>query len=230
MKFIFIRHPETMANVNRIIYGQTDSEYSPKGWADVPWVVKEMTGEKVDYIYTSPLKRASYLAGEVAKVVEWKDPSQAGLREEPRMMEMHFGIFEGKTNQEARELYGEGYEAFWYDFNNFKVPGGETFDQVKERVEEFLKELLQEETAKRDPNDLTKPEDPRTKEERIRANSKVVVIVAHSLAIRAALSFLLNIPLDDIWKVEAKPAGIVEIDYTFNYGKLDSCRYQKHRD
>ena len=60
--------------------------------------------------------------------------------------------------------------------------------------------------------------------ERWEAESKTVVIVAHSLLIRGALSWLLNIPLNEIWRIDIKPAAIVEVSYRGGYGFLTGLR------
>lgn len=67
MKLIFIRHPETEANVKRLIYGKTESEYSDRGRASVNAVVEQLSNKKIDAIYSSPRKRAADLAEAIAK-------------------------------------------------------------------------------------------------------------------------------------------------------------------
>jgi broad specificity phosphatase PhoE len=42
--------------------------------------------------------------------------------------------------------------------------------------------------------------------------------------IRGALSWLLNIPLNEMWRFEIKPASIVEVSYRGGYGFLSGLR------
>ncbi len=222
MKLIFIRHPETEANVKRLIYGKTESEYSDRGRASVNAVVEQLSNKKIDAIYSSPRKRAADLAEAIA-TSHSSDSCILNVRIEDRIQEMHFGIFENKTTREAREMYGEGFNDFWHNFAEFQVPEGETLSQVKERTVAFLQELLASETSSESFEELMK-KDPIKAIDQQYVESGTVVIVAHSLVIRSALSWLLDIPLNKIWHIDIKPAAIVEVSYRGGYGFLTGLR------
>jgi alpha-ribazole phosphatase len=222
VKLILIRHPETEANAKRLIYGRTESEYTEKGRASVATVVEQLSEVEIHCIYSSPLKRASDLAKAIADSHS-SDSRKLEVIIDDRLQEMHFGIFENKTNEEARELYGDGFDHFLHDFANFVVPEGESLSQVRDRAVEFLKELLASESSMPTFEEMVK-QDPVKAIERWEAESKTVVIVAHSLLIRGALSWLLNIPLNEIWRIDIKPAAIVEVSYRGGYGFLTGLR------
>lgn len=222
MKLILVRHPETEANAKRLIYGRTESEYTEKGRASIAAVVEQLSNVEIHSIYASPLKRAANLAEAIAEGHS-RDSRKLEVIIEDRLQEMHFGIFENKTNEEAREMYGDGFDHFLHDFANFVVPEGESLSQVRDRVVEFLKELLASESTRETFEEMVK-QDPVKAIERWNAESKTVVIVAHSLVIRGALSWLLNIPLNEIWHIDIKPAAIVEVSYRGGYGFLTGLR------
>lgn len=193
MRLIFIRHPQTQANAARVIYGRTESDYSPQGKQSIPGIVARLEGIRPDRIYASPLKRTAYLAQRIAE--------RHGVEKilfEDRLLEMNFGIFENKTLEEVRAIPGEHYEKLMADYNHYTVPGGESFCQVQARVKEFLDELWSE-----------KAEEAGT-----------YIIVAHSMVIRGALSHLLEIPLDAIWHLRIEPGAVVDVAYDCNYGML----------
>ncbi len=217
MKVIFIRHPETEANVKKLIYGRTESGYSEKGKASVGTVVEQLSDTKIDAIYSSPLRRAADLAEAIAEVHGLE------VTMEDRLQEMHFGIFENKTSEEAREIYGEGFDDFWYDFVNFQVPEGENLGQVRNRAVEFLQELLAPEASGESFADLMK-KDPAKAVALQYEENRTVAVVAHSLVIRGALSWILNIPLEEIWRIDVKPAAIVEVTYRRGFGFLTGLR------
>ncbi len=222
MRLIFVRHPETEANVKRLIYGRTDSAYSEKGEASVEKVVNHMADKHIDAIYSSPLRRAAFLAEAIAE--NHSDGSRKlEVIKDDRLQEMHFGIFENKTNKEAEELYGEGYDQFWHDFANFDVPEGENLGQVKERVVDFLNCICANGTTKKSLRELMK-EDPEKVLEQQHKKSRTVIIVAHALVIKSALSFLLNMPLDKIWHIDIQPAAIVQVSYHNGFGVLTELR------
>jgi alpha-ribazole phosphatase len=220
MKLIFIRHPETEANVRKVIYGRTDSWYSPKGEASVALVTERLRDLEIDRIYASPLKRAAFLAEEITvDHNRRREGEPLKVAHDDRLIEMNFGIFENKSNQEAKELYGEGFEKLWQDFLNFKIPGGENLTQVRDRVVDFLKEICAQEPVGRSLAEELK-EDPIGALEPAKTTEITLVIVAHSLVIRSALSWFLNISLEDIWHIDIKPAGMVEILYRNGYAML----------
>ncbi len=222
MKLIFIRHPETEANVKRLIYGKTESEYSDLGKASVDVVVAQLSGIKIDEIYTSPRKRAANLAVAIAEGHSTDSRSLKVIMDD-RIQEMHFGIFENMTTVEAREMYGEGFDDFWHNFADFRVPEGETLSQVKDRTVEFLQELLADDASLESFEELMKKDPIKAIDQRYMENG-TVVIVAHSLVIRSALSWLLDIPLNKIWHIDIKPAAIIEVSYRGGYGFLTGIR------
>lgn len=225
---IFIRHPETEANVRKVIYGRTDSWYSPKGEASVALVTELLSEVPIDRIYASPLKRAAFLAEQITALHNTRRKENLlKVVYDDRLIEMDFGIFENKSNQEAKELYGEGYEQLWQDLANFEIPEGENLTQVKERVVDFLKEICALEPAGRPLAEKLK-EDPIGALEPSKTKEITLVIVAHSLVIRSALSWFLNISIEDIWHIDIKPAGMVEILYRNGYAMLTKLTSLDH--
>lgn len=219
MRIIFVRHPETEANVKKLLYGRTDSAYSEKGNASIAGVVKEFSEMSIDAIYASPLRRAF----DLAQAISEGNNCQLEVIKDDRLMEMHFGLFENKTNEEAREIFGDGYDDFWHNFVNFQVPEGESMGQVKTRVTSFLNEVTEAGKMKQSFEDLMK-EDPGKAIDLHDRGGKIIVVVAHALVIRGALSLLLDIPLKDIWHIDVKPASIIEVSYHGGFGILTKIR------
>lgn len=208
MRLIFIRHPQTMANAGKLIYGRTESEYSKEGAASVPWVVEQLKHIHIDEMYVSPLKRTKYLAQQIAE-----DHGFADMVLEDRIIEMNFGIFENMTNQAAKEAYPEEYRQLLEHYSSFHIPKGESFQMVQQRVIQFLSELEQRENIEiQAQKEAGKGGDC--------VYEKTIVIVAHSMVIRSALSYLLNISLDDIWHIKLNPAAIADVDYRYGYAML----------
>lgn len=199
MKFIFVRHPETYALANKIIYGQTHSPYTKKGESSVPWVSDQLAREDIKSIYSSPLDRAKVLAGGIAK-------PHAGLtvKIDDRLTEMSVGIFEQMTFQEADAAHPEHARPFLEDFGNYRVPGSELFSEVKERVSDFLKEVIQQ-------------EDEEGKEEH---PERPIIVVSHAMAIRGALSYLFDVELSDLWHLHINPASIIRVKYKDGFAQL----------
>lgn len=215
MRLILIRHPETMANVNKLIYGRTESEYSTRGAASIAWVVEQLRSVSIDEMYASPLQRTKYLAEAIAAAHGFQN-----IQPEERVMEMHFGIFENMSNSQAKEEYPQEYKNLMSKYSSYQIPGGESFQRVKERVTDFLQELRENEVEDERVNvqEQREADSPRSR------NGKTIVVITHSMAIRGALSYLLGISLEDIWHIKLNPASIVDLDYRCGYAMLQQLK------
>jgi broad specificity phosphatase PhoE len=202
LKLIFVRHPETEALVYRIMYGHTHSPYTEKGTKSVPWVADQLASEPVRAVYSSPLERTKTLADAIA--------CTHGLPvvTDERIKEMGVGIFEQMSVADAEKAHPEHLRPFLDDFGNYKAPGSELFSEVKERVGDFLKELIRKEEAK-------------AKEE---VHEGPIVIVSHSMAIRGALAYLFDADLSDLWHIRIHPAAILNVRYRDRFAILEGLR------
>ena len=226
MRLIFIRHPQTQANVARVIYGRTESDYSEEGARSIPGIVAELRDIPVDRIYASPLKRTAFLAGKIAEAYRPEEE----IRFDDRLMEMNFGVFENLSTEEAKALPGGHYDRLMADYSNYVIPEGESFQQVKERVREFLEELKAEEIREQKENGRKAEgacgengegeSEPFEEIAAQYAQRKTYVIVAHSMVIRGALSHLLDISLDAVWHLRIEPGSRVDVLYDYDYAML----------
>lgn len=220
MRLIFVRHPQTEANVEGLIYGRLDAQYSEAGRASIPAIVESLRGVNFDALIASPLSRTKYLAEEIVK-----DHGTAAeeIRFEERVLEMHFGVMEGMTTKEAKEQQKEVYEALMANYEEYVVPGGESCVMVYERVGAFLKELYGEFEGPREKAELSAWDEwsgnvkPAAGS---REREKTVVVVAHSMVIHIALSHLLKIPLHEIWHIKIEPGSIVDLDWRCDFAML----------
>lgn len=208
MRLIFIRHPQTQANVDGLIYGRTESGYSEGGRATIPGILKALQDVSVDAIISSPLQRTRHLAERIA--------ADHGLREEDilidhRMVEAHCGILENLTVEEAVEKYREEYNAMMEDYENYVIPGGESLTMVYERVAGFLEEIYSRYEAPRQQAKDRGETAPR---------EKTVVVTAHSVVIHVALAYLLKLSLKEIWHIKIEPGAVVDLDYRYEFAML----------
>lgn len=111
-----------------------------------------------------------------------------------RIKEQNFGILEDVPYMDAHIKYPDIVKRLFGDIDNYRVPGGENTNEVIARAADFLDELKNEEGA--------------------------VLIVTHSMFLHSAMSYLLNIPRNDMWHFKIDPCMIVRIDYRNNFGVL----------
>lgn len=70
MKIIITRHGETIENKNGTLMGHLPGTLSEEGINQAKKVAQRLSGEKIDFIYSSDLARASDTAKEIAKFHE----------------------------------------------------------------------------------------------------------------------------------------------------------------
>ena len=126
----FVRHGETVWNVENKICGATDSPLTELGHrqaAETAEKIKEQ-GIRADMILCSPLSRAKDTATHISEICG------IPMREEPRLTEQNFGKYEstprnGEEFREAKKQFLNRYE------------GGESMLQLAQRVYNLLDEL-----------------------------------------------------------------------------------------
>ena len=189
MRLLLIRHPETEALKKRIIYGRTESPLTPAGIASIDRAARKLQAADLAALFCSPQERAKVLAEGIAK----GHPGLA-VQIDERICELHCGIYEQMTMEEAEALDAEDAHKFIYEFGFHRPKGGENFEDVKARTGPFLKDVASEFGKEG-------------------YNERPVAVVSHAMAIRSMLSHLFGYGLNDIWHFHLQPTGMLEIDY-----------------
>ncbi|WLD93238.1 histidine phosphatase family protein [Alkalihalobacillus sp. AL-G] len=126
----FIRHGTTNWNLERRAQGQTDIPLNEDGILQAKALGRRFNGEKWDAIYSSDLQRAKKTAEAVCEALNLP------VIEDQRIREIGFGIMEGTNEQERVAQWGPN----WKDLDL----GVETDTAVLERVDPFIKEIVEE--------------------------------------------------------------------------------------
>lgn len=133
-KLYFVRHGETVWNVENKICGATDSPLTERGREQARETGRLLrqkleAGEiRIDEILTSPLSRARDTAEEISKM------TGVPMRVEARLMEQNFGKWEstprdGQDFRLAKENFIDSYD------------GGESMLRVAQRIYNLLDDL-----------------------------------------------------------------------------------------
>lgn len=133
-RIYFVRHGETVWNVENKICGMTDSPLTENGRAQArqTGALVHASGLHIDEILYSPLSRAA----DTAKVIAAATGIPA--REEPRLREQCFGKYEGTPRDGAEFKVSKTHFADRYD-------GGESMLQLAQRLYNLLDELKADE-------------------------------------------------------------------------------------
>ena len=136
MKLLLIRHPATEALKKRIIYGRSESPLTAEGVASIIWAAQKLKDLDLAALYCSPQERARLLADGIAK-----EHPGLPVRIDERICELHCGIYEQLTMEEAMAADPEDAHKFIYEFGFHRPRGGENFEDVKARTGPFLKDV-----------------------------------------------------------------------------------------
>ena len=135
MKLYIIRHGQTDWNIAKKIQGRQDIPLNERGRYQAVCLKKAMENRPVTAVFSSPQIRAMETAKEVASssgsvVIPVKD-----------LMEINYGSWEGKTEEELLQEDRALYEAWWSHPAETAPPGGESIIQVNERCQKAWKEI-----------------------------------------------------------------------------------------
>jgi probable phosphoglycerate mutase len=122
-----VRHGETTSSRDGILAGWDDVPLTERGVAQAEAVRSVLDGSPFAGVWSSDLQRAVRSA-----LLAWGAPVA-----DPRLREINFGELEGKR----WETLDPGYRRALANFTGFNPPGGETLEDVRQRVEGFLSEL-----------------------------------------------------------------------------------------
>ena len=135
MELILVRHGPTEWNALDRFQGRSDIPLSDEGRAVAAAIAAALRDEEIDRIYSSDLIRAS----ETARIIA--DAREMCIVTEPRLCEFDFGRWEGLTWEEIVATDPASRRRAPTAANLYAPKGGETFAQVRRRVESFLDDL-----------------------------------------------------------------------------------------
>jgi len=165
-RLILVRHGNTKLNSGKRFWGKTDVELSDKGIQEAEKLRDRLAKEKINAIYASNLSRARLTAEIIASKRKLNVTTRAELNE------INFGFLEGLTFEEIGKLHPEMAEVLSNWSVKPKFPGGESLDDLNNRVQKFLIRLQKH-----------KPEE-------------TILIVSHAGTLRLLICNLLAIGLE----------------------------------
>ncbi len=169
LKLVIVRHAESEWNPIGRYQGLLDPELTERGKAQAQALARELKKEKIDRIYSSPLKRTFQTAEILAQHLG------APLEKEERVIEIDHGKWSGLLVEEVKERFPEEFDQWIREPHKIKFEGGESLEEVYRRVKEFLNDLKD------------------------RHNNETVVVVSHTVPIRCMYCALLDVDLSKFW-------------------------------
>ncbi|WP_353124555.1 histidine phosphatase family protein [Parapedobacter pyrenivorans] len=179
-----LRHGETTYNADGNRYcGRTDAELTDKGILQAQRVAEALHGHPIDAVYASPLKRA-YRTAEIAS------GSQLPVVKDPRLIELDFGAWEGKTRQEFVAEDPSLWNSWSKSPDRTQAGGsGDTAFDVVHRFDDFFTEMMQ------------------------KHDGQHVLVVAHNGVNRLYLAWKLGMPLKYYRRIVQENSAITIIRF-----------------
>lgn len=195
-RLTLIRHGLTDWNSSGRVQGQTDVPLSDQGRTQARHLARYVRGLEPDaVVYASPLQRAKQTA-------EIAFPDREVVLD-PRLMELHFGDFEGMEKPDANP--SPGWSAWVTDPFEQEAPGGESYRQLRDRMVGWLEALQSPGLASH------------------------VVAVSHSGAIQMLLAHLLGVERPR-WRkrIYIRPTGISRVLFRDGHVMVERVNDTRH--
>ncbi len=173
MDLLLVRHGVSEHNTSDVISGGTSNpNLSQAGVKQVEEVSKIIDNNKIDQVYASPLIRAK-------RTAQILTAFQKDIITDGRLKEMDFGSWEGQHAEELKVKCPDAFDDLGTINSKYTkyAKNGETFEQVADRVEEFLAEIQPY------------------------SNDKTIMVVCHGFVIRSLIARWFKLKIEDVMTV-----------------------------
>ena len=177
---LLVRHGQTDWNSQGRFMGHSDISLNEIGRRQAADLAQRLAGQAIDLIFTSDLQRALETAAIIGRRVG------AEIQADSRLREMHFGLIEGLTFDQAQARYPETV-AGWLEDRDKPPQGGEPYAAFSRRVASFLEMLP-----------AAYPDE-------------TILVVSHGGPIREMLRLALGLPPEGHWYFKIDQATLSEI-------------------
>ncbi len=182
LRLIIVRHAESEWNPVGRYQGILDPDLTERGRKQADLLGRELRKLSIDVLYTSPLRRTY----ETARIVG----QHIGLKPvvDERVREIDHGRWSGLLVEEVKEKFPEEFRIWIEEPHKAKFEGGESLQDVFNRVKGFLEEVRRKHWG------------------------QTVGIVSHTVPIRCMLCVLLEVDLSRFWAFGCDNASYSVVD------------------
>lgn len=132
-----LRHGETDFNRQRRYAGTIDVPLNEAGIRDTISASRKLEEMRFDAVITSTLQRA-------VQTARYLLSEDAGIVQTPLCCERNYGGMQGLTEEEVKTMRPKiMYIYEGDDYHSLNPPGGESFEEVRERAERFFDFILE---------------------------------------------------------------------------------------
>jgi probable phosphoglycerate mutase len=192
-----MRHGQADNNVNRVLVGRhLESHLTEKGQMQVKETAQLLKNMSISKIYSSPVTRAI----ETTQIVG----EELGLDYEidDRLYEIDLGKLAGTNYDEVLNKYGNLFLSFYMgDDSVLSNHGVESFTAVKSRIRDLLDQVM------------------------ARHDNHNVLLVTHLDPIKAAISYILDLKPESLYKWHMRNAALTILKQEFKTWSISAVNF-----
>ncbi len=187
---IFVRHGHTQQTEQGKLYCDMNATLSERGEKQAAEAAQWLKKESPAILLSSAAVRVRSTAEIIGK--------ELGLETQvlPELNEQNVGEWEGRTYLEIKKEHPDMYKKWCADPVRNAAPGGESIEELAERVDIDLHKVITEHQGKK------------------------LFLVTHAGVIRTAIVKALGMPIDNFWRVSIPTGSISRIDYSNNFATM----------
>ncbi|MBN1176495.1 MAG: histidine phosphatase family protein [Dehalococcoidales bacterium] len=183
VEILLVRHGETTLNAGEIFRGLVDVELNETGLRQAEALAEYLSGEKIDFVYSSPLKRAVKTAQAIAR------HHNLEVNIVRNLIDIDYGEWQGKPLKEITEQYREIYRDWLDTPEQVRIPGGECLADVNNRAVPFVEDAM------------------------MRCGEGRIVFVSHRVVNKVIICNLLGLNNSHFWNVKQDTCGITRFTF-----------------
>ena len=179
---ILVRHGQTDWNLNGRYMGWTDEGLNAEGLRQAGMLAQRLERWPISAVCSSPLKRAFRTAEIVA------GPHSLPVQSVEDLGEMRIGAWEGMFAGDIAARYPELWQTWRTNPGDFRMPGGESLGEVRERAVRAFKRMTDN------------------------SEGKMVLAVTHDVVVRLLAAHCLGVSEDIYRRLEVGNASMTVIE------------------
>ena len=191
-EIILVRHGETEWNASETFRGRADVDLNETGLRQAELLGRYLSAEKIDLIYSSPLKRAFKTAEEIARF------QNIEVKTVENLIDFNYGEWQGLTVEQVKERDDVLYQDWLDTPEQMRIPGGETLEDVLNRAMPFLVGAV------------------------MRCREGKIALVSHRVVLKVIICALLKLDNAHFWDIRIDNAAVTRFVYDGNHAVLTS--------
>jgi broad specificity phosphatase PhoE len=183
-RLFLVRHGTTEWNQEEIFRGRIDCKLNETGLAESRALEVYFRDAAIDFVYSSPLSRATETARAVAV------SKRLVVTADPAFIDINYGEWQGLPLEEVKVKYSDLYRLWQERPQEVTFPGGENLAQVRARAWDGLEKVVQANLG------------------------KTVLVVSHRVVTKVLICAVLGLDDSHFWQIKQDTTAVNCFEYT----------------